>query len=153
MDIEVQCIDFCEATSLKVHAIWQHARSGLQGVVFSQHPGDLVATVGYQENPHRYKKKLHVATFQFFHGAHIPLRVLTVAESREAQGLIDEIQEQPNEFGLDGPAIVITNVAAASAFLADGWSTESVSRVVITARKRQESYEKETSGTRVRQPH
>ena len=33
--------------------------------------------------------------------------------------------------------------AAASAFLADGWSTESVSRVVRTARTRQENHEKE----------
>ena len=37
----------------------------------------------------------------------------------------------------------ISNIAAASAFLADGWSTESVSRVVRTARTRQENHEKE----------
>ena len=39
---------------------------------------------------------------------------------------------------LSGPATVITNTTAASAFLADGWSTESVSRVVRTTRTRQE---------------
>ena len=38
---------------------------------------------------------------------------------------------------------MITNIAAASAFLADGWSTESVSRVVRTARTRQENNERE----------
>ena len=46
-------------------------------------------------------------------------------------------------FVLSGPATVITNVATASAFLADRWSTESVSRVVRTARTRQENHEKE----------
>ena len=44
---------------------------------------------------------------------------------------------------LSGPAIVITNVATASMFLAKGWSTESVSRVVRTARTTQEQHEKE----------
>ena len=38
---------------------------------------------------------------------------------------------------------MITNIAAASAFLADGWSTESVSRVVRTTRTRQENNERE----------
>ena len=38
---------------------------------------------------------------------------------------------------------MITNVATASVFLAKGWSTESVSCVVRTARIRQEKHEKE----------
>ena len=46
-------------------------------------------------------------------------------------------------FVLSGPATVVTSVATASAFLADGWSTESVSRVVRTARTRQENIERE----------
>ena len=46
-------------------------------------------------------------------------------------------------FVLSGPATVITNVATASVFPAEGWSTESVSRVVRTARTRQEKHEKE----------
>ena len=74
--------------------------------------------------------------------AHIAA-VLAVAESQEAQGLLEEIRRQPSVFVLSGPAIVITNVATASALLADGWSTESVSRVVRTARTRQENNEKE----------
>ena len=63
--------------------------------------------------------------------------------SQETQGLQDEIQQQPSVFVLSGPATVITNVATASAFPAEGWSTESVSRVVRTARARQENHEKE----------
>ena len=39
--------------------------------------------------------------------------------------------------------MVITNIATASEFLADGWSTESVSRIVRTARTRQEKNERE----------
>ena len=71
------------------------------------------------------------------------LRVSAVTESQEAQGLLEEIRRQPSVFVLSGPAIVITNVATASAFLSEGWSTESVSRVVRTARTRRENHEKE----------
>ena len=81
--------------------------------------------------------------FQVFQGAYILLRVLAVTESQETQGLLDEIQQLPSVFVLSGPATVITNVTTASAFLADGWSTESVSRVVRTARTRQKNHEKE----------
>ena len=66
-----------------------------------------------------------------------------LSQSQEAQGLLHEIQQQSSVFVLSGPAIVITDVATASALLADGWSTESVSRVVRTARTRQENNEKE----------
>ena len=69
--------------------------------------------------------------------------MLAVTESQEAQGLVDEIQQQPSVFVLRGPAIVITNVATASALPADGWSTESVSRVVRTARTKHENNGKE----------
>ena len=71
------------------------------------------------------------------------LRVLAVTESQEAQELLDEIQQQLIVFVLSGSAIVITTVATVSAFLADGWSTESVSSVVRTARTRQENQKKE----------
>ena len=63
--------------------------------------------------------------------------------SQETHGVLDEIQQQPSVFVQSGPATVITNVATASAFLADGWSAESVSRVARTARTRQENHEKE----------
>ena len=63
-------------------------------------------------------------------------------ESQEAQGLLDDVQQQPRAFVLSGPAIVITNVATASALLAEGWSTESMSRVVRTARTSKENNEK-----------
>ena len=45
-DITVQCIDFCEATTSKVHAMLRHAPSDLRGGTFLQHPRVLVATVG-----------------------------------------------------------------------------------------------------------
>ena len=121
----------------------QHAPSDLRGGTFLQHPRVLVATVGYRENPDRCIQILHAAMFQVLRGAYVLLRVLPVTESQEAQGLLDEIQPQPSAFVLSGAAIVITNVATASAFRADGWSTESVSRVVRTARTRQENNEKE----------
>ena len=43
--------------------------------------------------------------------------------------------KQPSVFVLIAPAIVITNVATATVFLAEGWSTESVGRVVRTTKK------------------
>ena len=69
--------------------------------------------------------------------------MLSVTENQETQWPLDEIQRQPSVCVLSGPATVITNVATARAFLADGWSTESVSRIVRTARTRQENHEKE----------
>ena len=51
-DITAQCIDFCEATTSKVHAVLQHVPSDLRGGTFLQHPRVLVATVDYEENPH-----------------------------------------------------------------------------------------------------
>ena len=135
-DITEQCIDFCEATTSKVHAVLQHAPSDLRGGTFLQHPRVLVATVRHQENPHLCQQQLHAAMFQV-------LRVLAVTESQETEGFLDEIQQQPSVFVLSGPATVISDVATASAFLADGWSTESVSSVVRTARTRQENHEKE----------
>ena len=126
-----------------MHAVLQHAPSDLRGGTFLQHPRVQVATVDYQENPHHCMQTLHAAMFQVFRGAYILLRALAVAESQETQWLLDEIQQQPSVFVLSGPATVITNVATASAFLADGWSTESVSRVVRTARTRKGNNERE----------
>ena len=142
-DIPVQCVDFCEAMTSKVHAVLQHSLFDLRGGPFLQHPRVLVATVDYQENPHLCMQILHAAMFQVSRGAYIPLRVLAVTESQKTQWLHDEIQQQPSVFVLSGPATVITNIATASAFLADGWSTEHVSRVVRAARTRQENNERE----------
>ena len=51
-DITVQCVDFCEAMTSRVHAVLQHAPFDLRRGTFRQHPRVLVATVDYQENPH-----------------------------------------------------------------------------------------------------
>ena len=56
-----QCIDFCEATTSKVHAVLKHAPSDLRGGTFLQHPRVLVATVDYEENPHLCLQILHAA--------------------------------------------------------------------------------------------
>ena len=63
------------------------------------------------------------------------LRVLSTAEVQEARKLLVEIQQQPD-------VIAFTNVGTASEFFADGWSTESVSRVVRAARTKQENNRK-----------
>ena len=65
----------------------------------------------------------------------------TFRRIRRLSWLLDEIQWQPSVRVLSGPATVITNIAAAGAFLPDEWSTESVSRVVRT-RTRQENNER-----------
>ena len=70
-DITVQCIDFCEATTSKVHAVLQHAPSDLLGGTFLQHPRVI-------ENPHLCPRIFHAAMFQVFRGAYILLRVLAV---------------------------------------------------------------------------
>ena len=62
---------------------------------------------------------------------------LTDTKSQEVQGLLEEIRRQSSVSVLSGCAIVITNVATTSVFFAKGWSTESVSRVVRTARTTQ----------------
>ena len=85
---------------------------------------------------------LHAAVSQVSRGAYILLQLLSVTENQETQWLLDEIQRQPSVYVLSGPATVITNIAAASALLADGWSTESVSRVVRTGTRR-ENHESE----------
>ena len=119
-DITVQCVDFWEAKTSKVHAVLQHAPFDLRGGNFGQHPRVLVATVDYQENPPLCTQTLHAAMFQASRGAYVLLRLLAVTENQETQWLLDEIQRQPSVFVLIGPATVITNIAAASAFLADG---------------------------------
>ena len=65
-DITVQCIDFCEATTSKVHAVLQHAPSDLRGGTFLQHPRVLVATVDYQESPHLCMQILQAPMFPGF---------------------------------------------------------------------------------------
>ena len=105
----------------------RHAPADLRGGPSCNITRVLVATVAYQENPHLCLQILHAARFQVFRGAYILLRVSAVAESQEAQGLLEEIRRQPGVFVLSGPAIVITNVATAIVFSAKG-STESVSR-------------------------
>ena len=71
--------------------------------------------------------------FQVLRGAYMLLRVLSTTEDQEAQGLLDEIQQQPDGTCPEWPA----------EFLADGCSTESVSRVVRAARTKQENNGKE----------
>ena len=127
----------------KVHAVLQHAPFDLRGGTFRQHPSVLLATVGYLEKPHLCMQTLHAAVFQVSRGANVLLRLLSVTENQETQWLLDEIQRQPSVYVLSGSGTVITNIAAASVFLADGWSTESVSRVVRTTRTRQENEERE----------
>ena len=140
-DVTVQCTDLCEVTTSDVHAVLRHALADLRGGTLLQHPRVLVATVAYQENPHLCLH--HAAKFQVFRDAYILLRVLANTKSQEVQGLLEEIRRQSSVSVLSGPAIVITNVATASVFLANGWSTESVSRVVRTARTAREIHEKE----------
>ena len=130
-DITVQCVDFCEAMTSKVHAVLQHAPFDLRGGTF------------YQEKPHLCMQTLHAAMFQVSRGAYRLLRLLAVTKNQETQWLLDEIQRQPSVYVLSGPATVITNIEAASAFPADRCSTESVSRVVRTTRTRQENNERE----------
>ena len=138
MDITVQCTEFCEVRQ-KVRAVLQRAPSDLRGGTFLQHPRCLVTTLCFQENPHCCLQILHAAMFQVVRGAHMLPRVLSTTENQEAQELLDEIQQQPGVFVLSCPAVAITNVVTASEFLADGWSTESVSRVVRAARAKQEN--------------
>ena len=117
-----------------MHAVLHYAPFDLRGGTFLQHPCVLVATVDYQENPPLGLQILHAAMFQVSRGAYILLQVFADTKSQEAQGLLDEIQQQPSVYVLSGPATVITNIAAASVFLALGWSRESVSRILRTAR-------------------
>ena len=121
-------VDFCEATTSKVHAVLQHVPSDLRGGTFLQHPRVLVATVGNQEKPHLSMQTLHAAVFQASRGAYTLLRLLSVTENQETQWLLDEIQRQPSVFVLSGPATVITNIAAASAVLGDFFSAENDQR-------------------------
>ena len=101
--------------TFKVHAELQHAPFDLRRGTFRQHP--LVATVDCPEKPHLCMQTLHAAMFQVSRGAYILLRLLAVAENQETHRLLDEIQRQPSVNILSGPAKVITNIAAASAFL------------------------------------
>ena len=142
-DVTVQCTDFCEVTTSDVHAVLRHDPADLRGGAHLQHPRALVATVANQEKPHLCLEILHAAKFQAFRGAYILLRVLADTKSQEAQGRLEEIRRQSRVSVLSGPAIVITNVATASVILAKGWSTESVSGVVRTARAAREIHEKE----------
>ena len=62
-DVTVQCVDFCEAVTSKVHAVLQHAPFDLRRGTFLQHPRVLVAAVEYQEKPHLCVQILHAAMF------------------------------------------------------------------------------------------
>ena len=88
-----------------------------------QHPRVLVATLCFQEHPHRSLQILHAAIFQVIRSAYMLLCVLSTTVNQEAQELLDEIQQQPGVFVLSGPAVAITNVGTANELLADGWST------------------------------
>ena len=96
-----------------------------------------------RKNPPLCLQIHHAARFQVLLSVYILLRVLADTKSQEAQELLAEIRRQSGVFVLSAPATVITNVATASVFLAKGWSTESVSRVVRTVKTRQDKHEKE----------
>ena len=49
------------ATTSDVHAVLRHAPADLRGGTLLQHPGVLVTTVAYQENPHLCLQILHAA--------------------------------------------------------------------------------------------
>ena len=137
MDVTVQCINFCEFTASDVYAVLRHDPADLRGGTLLQHLRVLAATVAYQENPHLCLQVLHTAKFQVFRGAYILLRVQSDSKSQEVPGL----RRQSGVPILSGPAIEITNIATACAFLAKRWSTEFVSREV---RKAQDDQEGET---------
>ena len=69
-NIRIRYVDFCEATTSKVHAVLQHAPFDLRRGTFRQHPRVLVATVDYQEKPHLCIQILHAAVFQVSRGAY-----------------------------------------------------------------------------------
>ena len=83
-DITIQCVDFCEAMTSKVHAVLQHASVNLRGGTFRQHPRVPVATVDYQENPHLCMQILHAAMFQVSRGAYILQSAGRHEESRDS---------------------------------------------------------------------
>ena len=134
---------FCEVTTTRVRAVLQRAPTDLRGGTFRQHSRVLVATLRFQVNPLTSSQILHAAMYKILRGASVLLRALSTTEDREARELLVEIQQQPEVLVLRGPAIAITDVGTASEFLADGWPTESVSRVVRAARTKQEYHEKE----------
>ena len=120
-DITVQCIDFCEANVKSACSVaarsFRLARRNLPTTSFCsggncwipRKPTPLPTDTSCCHVPGRFR------------GANILLRVLAVTERQEAQGLLDEIRQQPSVLVLSGPAIVITNVATASVFLVKGW--------------------------------
>ena len=118
-----------------------------------QHPRVLVATLCFQENPHSCLQILHAAMLQVLRSAYMLPRVLSTTGNQEAQELLDEIQQQPGVFVPSGPAVAITNVVTANEFLADGWSTEPVSRVVRAARTKQGKQWEGARRTRTLQLH
>ena len=117
-NVAVQCIDFCEVTTSDVYAVLRHAPPDLRGGTLLQHP------VFWW--PLWHIKKTHISAYR------------SSMQPGSIPGLLEEIRRQSSVLILSGPAIVITNVATASAFLAKGWSTEFVSRVVRTAQDGQE---------------
>ena len=136
--ITVGCIDFCEVTTEKV----QRPPPDLRRRTFCTAPGCSGGNSLFPRKP----TQLLINTLC----CHVPgpsrcthATTCVVHMNQEAQELLDEIQQQPGVLVLSGPAAAITNVVTASEFLADGWSTESVSRVVRAARTKQENYGKE----------
>ena len=80
---------------------------------------------------------LHAAMYQILRGAAILLGLLSTPEDLESRKLPVEIKQQRGVIDLSGPAVASTNVGTATEFLAEGWSTESVSRVARSARTKQ----------------
>ena len=120
-------------TTTRVHAVLQRVRSDLRGGTLRQHPCALVSTLGVQENRHRSLQILHAAMYQILRGAP------TLVNHRGSGGTGASGRDPAAAWGncLEVCGIAITNVGTASEFLAERWSTESVSRVVRAARTTQ----------------
>ena len=69
--------------------------------------------------------------------------MLSTTENQEARKVLVETLQQTEVFAVRGPASAITRIGTASEFLADGWSTETVGRVVRAARTKQDNNGKE----------
>ena len=111
----------------KVHAVLQRVPSVLRGGTCRQHPRVLVETLCFSRRP---TQKLTNPPCCHVLGLSRCIHTTT-------RSVVDN-----RVFVLNAPAVAITNSGTASEFLADGWSTESVSRVVRTARTRQENNER-----------
>ena len=132
-DITVHCIDFCEVTN--------HYKGACSVTAC---PFDNIRVSWWQlfvfQKMHNgaYNSSMLPCSRSFEVHAYYYECCQQQRISRHKSFFLVEIQQQLF-FCLKGLAVVITNVGTASEFLADGWLTESVSRVVRAARTKQET--------------